>query len=62
MPVKDEAYADWPGEDVPVRLPWQLDTEWAGFGGGMTSTTRWWHRGEAALPEQRLNTLLGGVP
>ena len=23
----DEAYADWPGEDVPVRLPWPLDSE-----------------------------------
>ena len=21
----DEAYADWPGEYVPVRLPWPLD-------------------------------------
>jgi hypothetical protein len=22
----DEAYADWPGEYLPVRLPWPLDT------------------------------------
>jgi hypothetical protein len=21
----DEAYADWPGDYVPVRLPWPLD-------------------------------------
>jgi uncharacterized cupin superfamily protein len=23
----DEAYADWPGEYVPVRLPWPLDSD-----------------------------------
>jgi hypothetical protein len=23
----DEAYADWPGECRPVRLPWPLDSE-----------------------------------
>jgi hypothetical protein len=23
----DDAYADWPGEDRPVRLPWPLDSE-----------------------------------
>jgi hypothetical protein len=23
----DEAYADWPGEYLPVRLPWPLDSE-----------------------------------
>ena len=23
----DEAYADWPGEYVPVRLPWPIDSE-----------------------------------
>ena len=23
----NEAYADWPGEYVPVRLPWPLDSE-----------------------------------
>ena len=23
----DEAYADWPGEYAPVRLPWPLDPE-----------------------------------
>ena len=22
----DEAYADWPGEYLPVRLPWPLDS------------------------------------
>jgi uncharacterized cupin superfamily protein len=26
----DEAYANWPGEDRPVRLPWPLDAEPAG--------------------------------
>jgi hypothetical protein len=25
--VPDEAYADWPGEYVPVRLPWPLASE-----------------------------------
>lgn len=24
--VPDEAYADWPGDYVPVRLPWPLDS------------------------------------
>ena len=24
-PNPDEAYADWPGEFVPVRLPWPVD-------------------------------------
>jgi hypothetical protein len=23
----DEAYADWPGDYVPVRLPWPLDDD-----------------------------------
>jgi hypothetical protein len=23
----DEAYADWPGEYLPVRLPWPLDSD-----------------------------------
>ena len=23
----DEAYADWPGEYLPVRLPWPLDPD-----------------------------------
>ena len=23
----NEAYADWPGEYVPVRLPWPLNSE-----------------------------------
>ena len=23
----DEAYAGWPGEYLPVRLPWPLDTD-----------------------------------
>ena len=23
----DEAYADWPGEYVPVRLPWPLESD-----------------------------------
>lgn len=23
----DEAYADWPGEYLPVRLPWLLDSD-----------------------------------
>jgi hypothetical protein len=23
----DDAYADWPGEYVPVRLPWPLDSD-----------------------------------
>jgi len=23
----DEAYADWPGDYVPVRLPWPLDSD-----------------------------------
>jgi uncharacterized cupin superfamily protein len=25
--VPDEAYADWPGEYVPVRLPWPIDSD-----------------------------------
>ena len=25
--VPDEAYADWPGEYTPVRLPWPLDSD-----------------------------------
>jgi hypothetical protein len=25
--VPDEAYADWPGDYVPVRLPWPLASE-----------------------------------
>ena len=25
--VPDEAYADWPGDYVPTRLPWPLDSE-----------------------------------
>jgi hypothetical protein len=24
-PNPDEAYADWPGEFVPVRLPWPVE-------------------------------------
>jgi hypothetical protein len=44
MPVKEEAYAEWPSEDLPVRLPWQLDTELAGFDGGAHDfDTRLWH-------------------
>jgi hypothetical protein len=32
MPVQeasspDEAYADWPGEYQPVRLPWPVDSD-----------------------------------
>ncbi len=23
----DEAYADWPGDYLPVRLPWPLDSD-----------------------------------
>jgi hypothetical protein len=26
----DEAYADWPGEYLPVRLPWPLDSDTKG--------------------------------
>ncbi len=25
--VPDEAYADWPGDYVPVRLPWPIDSD-----------------------------------
>jgi hypothetical protein len=26
-PEPDQAYADWPGEYLPVRLPWPPDTD-----------------------------------